>query len=187
MLGDFDTDLPHLLKDALDWIEATANYLHRYLVDPNRHPGGTNDSSLTLSAGRRELIEDVLAIAKGLVPDAEAHLGKGNLERAAQLVVHGQACIADALIYLLTASAYETGRVEAEGRAQVEVDEAKKRSDNSRMGAPKPTFTDDALKEYITAWRVKKGKKHGSIKAAAAHFSVTDTAIGKRLRKIGTG
>ena len=95
--------------------------------------------------------------------------------------------VGDGLNVLLGVSAYETLRVDTEVRWEVASDEAEKRSANARKGARKPTFTDEALTNYINEWQVRNGKKRGSIKAAAAHFDVTDAAIGKRRRKISTG
>ena len=185
--GDLEVDTPTLLRQVLAWTEKVANDMHTYLVDPRRHPGGTNDTALELSAARREVVETTLKISAHHAAAASAHLRKGEVELAVHWVIRSLWCVGDGLNVLLGVSAYETGRVDNEARAEVTSDEAEKRSTNARKGARKPTFTDGALTEYINEWQARNGKKRGSIKAAAAHFDVTDAAIGKRRRKIGTG
>ena len=104
------------------------------------------------------------------------------------LVVHGQACVGDAMRCLLSVSAFETVRVADETRARVVEDFAEKRSADARKGAPKPTFDDNRLLTFMNKWRVvHNGKMHGSQKAAALEFGVTDAAIRKRFKKIRTG
>jgi hypothetical protein len=66
--------------------------------------------------------------------------------------------------------------------------EGMRRRANAAKGAPKPTFSDSALNQFVKDWTAKyNGRIHGVRTAAAQHFGVTDTAIGKRLRKIRTG
>ena len=188
MIGDLDTDVTVLLRDALAWIEAVTDEMRHYINDPNRHPGGTNETSVVLSKERQEVVEMTLDITTNLSVLASAHLADGATELAVPLVLHGQACVGDAMRCLLYVSAFETVRVADEVRARVVQDFAEKRSADARKGAPKPTFDDNAFMTFMNKWRDDhNGRVRGSQKAAALEFGVTDTAIRKRLKKIRTG
>lgn len=188
MIGNLHSDVTVLLRDALAWIEAVADEMRRYLNDPNRHPGGTNETSVALSKERREVVEMTLDITTNLSVLASAHLTDGAIELAVPLVVHGQACVGDAMRCLLSVSAFETVRVADEVRTRVVQDFAEKRSADARKGAPKPTFDDNAFMRFMNEWRGDhNGRMRGSQTAAALEFGVTEAAIRKRLKKIRTG
>ena len=188
MLGNLDADVTVLLRDALAWIEAATDEMRHYLNDANRHPAGTNETSVALSKERQEVVAMTLEITTNLSVLASAHLADGATELAVPLVVHGQACVGDAMRCLLFVSAFETVRVADEVRARVVQDFAEKRSADARKGAPKPTFDDNAFMAFMEKWRSDhNAKMRGSKKAAALEFNVTEAAIRKRLKKIRTG
>ena len=47
-------------------------------------------------------------------------------------------------------------------------------------------MNDDELIAFYAEWQAKHGRNRGARKAAAAHFGVSETAIGYRLKKIRT-
>ena len=56
----------------------------------------------------------------------------------------------------------------------------------ARGGAATREFSDVDLLGVYAKWSARHGRDRGARRAAAAHFNVTETAIGKRLKKIRT-
>ena len=78
-----------------------------------------------------------------------------------------------------------SGRVDM--RERVMQQEAEVRSERAAHGGRATRkLSDDELSAFCAEWQAKHGRKRGERKAAAAHFGVSDTAIGCRLKKIRT-
>jgi hypothetical protein len=180
-------DLPTQVESALAWIEEKVIYLREYIDSPFRQAGPKSAAARELAEGRREVVGDVLTVSQEMVSTARRLLNRGELSGAACIALKGQFMIGEALGIFLTVSTYETGRVGTEVRADAQDAEADRRSEAGRKGAPKNTFADQALLDFLVAWETNEGRKWGRIKAAAAHFKVTEGAIRRRLRKIDTG
>jgi hypothetical protein len=86
---------------------------------------------------------------------------------------------------LAAESAFISGRVDVQQHTRWQ--EAEARSERAAQGGQATRkFSDEDLSAFYAKWQGERGQMRGVRVAAALHFGVSETAIGKRVRKIRT-